>query len=106
MFLDNIPAFYYGTSPNKFFDYIAAGIPVVNNYPGWLADMIKQHQCGVVVPPEKPAALVNSLIELYNNPELCKQMGQASRRLAESQFSRELLANLFCQFIDQQISLL
>lgn len=36
MILDNIPAFHYGTSPNKFFDYIASGLPVVNNYPGWL----------------------------------------------------------------------
>jgi hypothetical protein len=23
--LANVPAFYYGTSPNKFFDYISAG---------------------------------------------------------------------------------
>lgn len=35
--LANVPAFYYGTSPNKFFDYIAAGLPVLNNYPGWLS---------------------------------------------------------------------
>ena len=35
--LRNIPAFYFGTSPNKFFDYISAGLPVLNNYPGWLA---------------------------------------------------------------------
>lgn len=34
MILDNVPAFYYGTSPNKFFDYIAGGLPVLNNYPG------------------------------------------------------------------------
>jgi hypothetical protein len=34
--LANVPAFYYGTSPNKFFDYIAAELPVLNNYPGWL----------------------------------------------------------------------
>ena len=34
--LANVPAFYYGTSPNKFFDYIAAGLPVLNNYPGRL----------------------------------------------------------------------
>ena len=31
MVLKNVPAFYYGTSPNKFFDYIASGLPVVNN---------------------------------------------------------------------------
>ena len=105
MFLDNIPAFYYGTSPNKFFDYISAGIPVINNYPGWLAEMIKHHQCGCAVPPGETDNLVNCLIELYNKPELCKQMGQASRQLAEDQFSRLFLANQFCEFIDQQVSL-
>ena len=36
MILKNIPAFYYGTSPNKFFDYISLGLPVLNNYPGWI----------------------------------------------------------------------
>ena len=46
MILKNLPAFYYGTSPNKFFDYIACGLPVLNNYPGWLADMIGEHGCG------------------------------------------------------------
>jgi hypothetical protein len=39
--LNNIPEFYYGTSPNKFFDYLASGLPVLNNYPGWIADLIK-----------------------------------------------------------------
>ena len=39
--LANVPAFYFGTSPNKFFDYISAGLPVLNNYPGWLAGMIE-----------------------------------------------------------------
>jgi glycosyltransferase involved in cell wall biosynthesis len=104
MFLDNIPAFYYGTSPNKFFDYISAGIPVINNYPGWLAEMITQNHCGVAVPPQDTQTLVNSLIELYNNPALCKQMGQSSRQLAQEKFSRSLLASQFCEFIDQQVT--
>jgi glycosyltransferase involved in cell wall biosynthesis len=105
MFLDNIPAFYYGTSPNKFFDYISAGIPVINNYPGWLAEMITENQCGVAIPPQDTPALVNSLINLYNNPARCKTMGESSRILAQSQFSRSQLAKQFCEFIDQQSSL-
>jgi glycosyltransferase involved in cell wall biosynthesis len=44
MILKNVPAFYYGTSPNKFFDYLAAGVPVLNNYPGWLADQIHRRR--------------------------------------------------------------
>ena len=34
MTLKDVPAFYYGTSPNKFFDYVSSGLPVLNNYPG------------------------------------------------------------------------
>jgi glycosyltransferase involved in cell wall biosynthesis len=102
MFLDNIPAFYYGTSPNKFFDYISAGIPVINNYPGWIAEMIKEAGCGVAVPANSPSTLVDSLIDLYNKPELCRQMGQSSRQLAQSQFSRSRLSQQFCEFIDQE----
>ena len=49
MILENIPAFYYGTSPNKFFDYISLGLPVLNNYPGWLVEMISENNCGIAV---------------------------------------------------------
>ena len=104
MFLDNIPAFYYGTSPNKFFDYISAGIPVVNNYPGWLAEMIEQNQCGVVVAPDNDNALVDALIHLANHPEECKKMGHSARMLAEKSFSRIILSTQFCDFIDHHLT--
>jgi glycosyltransferase involved in cell wall biosynthesis len=102
MFLDNIPAFYYGTSPNKFFDYISAGIPVINNYPGWLAGMITENQCGVAIPPKDTRALVDTLITLSREPSSCMKMGQSARMLAEKEFSREKLANQFCDFIEHQ----
>ena len=47
--LANVPAFYFGTSPNKFFDYLASGLPVLNNYPGWLAEMINEYECGYAI---------------------------------------------------------
>lgn len=100
MILDNVPAFYYGTSPNKFFDYISCGLPVLNNYPGWLADLISEHQCGIAVPPEDPEAFAEALIRLSDNPALRKQMGENSRRLAESQFSRRLLADRMVSFLE------
>lgn len=101
MLLANVPAFYYGTSPNKFFDYIATGLPVLNNYPGWLADMINEHNCGVAIPPEAPKAFTDGLIELYENPEKRKKMGVNARKLAEAKFDREELAKKLFNFINQ-----
>lgn len=101
MVLKNIPAFYYGTSPNKFFDYIASGLPVVNNYPGWLAGMIEENKCGVVVPPSDPVAFADALIELADNPEKRRLYGTNARSLAENSFSRDDLANRFVDFLER-----
>jgi len=102
MVLKNIPAFYYGTSPNKFFDYIAAGIPVLNNYPGWLADIVREHKCGIVVSPDDPEALASTLEQLACNVHECQIMSQNARKLAEEKFSRTLLAARFVSFLEKQ----
>lgn len=98
--LANIPAFYYGTSPNKFFDYITAGRPIINNYPGWLADMIKENECGVVVEPENPEAFADGLIFLADHPELREKYGKNSRALAEREFDRNKLGAQFVDFLE------
>ena len=97
--LANVPAFYYGTSPNKFFDYIAAGLPVINNYPGWLAELIRQHDCGFVVWPEDPVAFADALECASANRAALKAMGVRARELAETQFSREKLADSFVAWV-------
>jgi glycosyltransferase involved in cell wall biosynthesis len=101
--LANVPAFYYGTSPNKFFDYIASGLPVVNNYPGWLADMIDEHKCGVAIPPDDPVAFADALVKLRDDPAGRKKMGTNSRVLAEQSFSRDMLGEKFSEFLEQQL---
>ncbi len=100
MILANVPEFYYGTSPNKFFDYIASGLPVLNNYPGWLADMIKTNDCGLAVPPDDPEAFAKALIELADQPELRKVMGTNARALAEREFNRDHLGEQFVDFLE------
>lgn len=101
MILANIPAFYYGTSPNKFFDYIAAGLPVIVNHPGWLADLLLQHQCGKAVPPEDAMALANALITLADQRDQLIEMGKNARFLAETSFNRERLALEFVKVLEQ-----
>lgn len=101
MILANIPAFYYGTSPNKFFDYIASGLPVVNNYPGWLADMINEHHCGIAVEPEKPELFADALVKMAEHPELRKEYGENGRALAEREFARDLLGEKFVKFLEE-----
>jgi glycosyltransferase involved in cell wall biosynthesis len=101
MILANIPAFYFGTSPNKFFDYLASGLPVLVNYPGWVADIITNHNCGIAVPPEDASALAQALCRMASNPENLSIMGKNSRALAETIFNRSVLASDFCALIER-----
>ncbi|MFV3410578.1 glycosyltransferase family 4 protein [Bdellovibrio bacteriovorus] len=98
--LANVPAFYYGTSPNKFFDYISAGMPVLNNYPGWLADLIRDNNCGYAVAPDNVAAFANALEQAADNRPLLKQMGHNARQLAERQFDRAKLAEQWVDWVE------
>ncbi len=98
--LANVPAFYYGTSPNKFFDYIAAGLPVLNNYPGWLAQMITDNACGFAVPPDNAVALAEALERAADDRAALKAMGQRSRALAEEKFDRQALADNWMDWVE------
>jgi glycosyltransferase involved in cell wall biosynthesis len=100
MILANVPAFYYGTSPNKFFDYLSAGLPVLNNYPGWLADLIQTHRCGLAIAPGDPVAFADALCRLADNPPLCREFGQNARRLAETKFARAAMADKFVDWLE------
>ncbi|WP_454667674.1 glycosyltransferase family 4 protein [Acinetobacter calcoaceticus] len=97
--LANIPAFYYGTSPNKFFDYISAGLPVLNNYPGWLAELITKEQCGFAVPPENPKAFADALEQAADHREQLNQMGKNSQQVAKEQFNRSALSQKFSDWV-------
>ena len=79
-------------SPNKMFDSLAAGKPVLVNAGGWLAETIERNGCGRFVAPDCPAGLADTLMELSQNPALCAQMGRNARALAEREFDRNLLA--------------
>jgi Glycosyltransferase len=101
--LENIPAFYYGTSPNKFFDYISSGVPVLNNYPGWLADLITDNDCGFVVSPDNPVEFANTLEKAANNLPDLKRKGSNARELASKKFDRKMLASIWVKKLNRYI---
>ena len=96
--LTNVPAFYYGTSPNKFFDYISAGLPVLNNYPGWLADIIDRNGCGFTVPPDDPISFADALESAASDSDDLKIRSAKAKALAIREFDRK---NLIAQWVDQ-----
>ncbi|HUV62254.1 MAG TPA: glycosyltransferase family 4 protein [Sedimentisphaerales bacterium] len=90
-------------SPNKMFDALAAGKPVLINVPGWLSETIENNHCGRSLDPHRPQMLADVLEELAVDPELCREMGENSRALAEREFAREKLAGLVENVLSEAI---
>lgn len=80
-------------SPNKMFDALAAGKPVLINVPGWLGETIEKNKCGRCLDADRPQMLADALEELAADRELCRRMGKNARELAEREFDRVKLAN-------------
>ena len=80
-------------------DRIAAGLPVLNNYPGWLAEMIEDNKCGYSVTPENPKLFVDALEDAFNNKDQIESMGTNARALAERDFDRAHLASNWAEWV-------
>lgn len=82
----------YTCSPNKFFDSLAAGKPVLINTPGWLKELVELNKVGLAVKPGNAEDIAEKVKFLSKRPDLCREYGKNARKLAERQFSRDILA--------------
>lgn len=78
-------------SANKFFDALSSGTPVCINYEGWQADLIREHCVGLVLSAQ-PEEAVSPFLNFFDNPEEVEKSGMRARQLAETHFSRDILA--------------
>ena len=93
MVLRQSPLFAFGVSPNKLFDYFAAGLPVVCNVPGEVADMVRAAGAGQLAAPGSGAALATAIRRLAAcTPAERARMGASAREWVEREHGRPVLA--------------
>ena len=80
------------TYPNKVFDYMAAGRPVVLAIDGVIREVVETAGCGVFVQPGNPGALAEAIEALAADPGQSRRMGLAGRKTLEEHFSRDRTA--------------
>jgi glycosyltransferase involved in cell wall biosynthesis len=84
---------YKTTYPNKVFDYMASGKPVILAIDGVIRQVIENAGGGIPVPPGDPVALSKAILFLADSPELALQMGRQARIYIETHFDRVILAS-------------
>lgn len=68
--IENLSLSYYYALPNKMFEYIQAGIPVVSSSFPQMKEVIDKYKVGIYIDPENIEEIINVLNNLLNNNEL------------------------------------
>ena len=68
MVLAPVELFSYGVSPNKLFDYLGAGLPVLTNVPGLVSKIVTEAGAGLCVDPGDPVALADGMVAMVDAP--------------------------------------
>jgi len=88
----NLPVIHTA-SPNKMFEALSSGKPVITNMPGWMESLVKDHNTGIFVEPDNVSDFADKIIMLKTMPaEKRDEMGKNGRQLAEKSFSVDNLA--------------
>lgn len=90
-------------SPNKLFDSLSAGIPIIVNSSGWTKDLVEKNQCGAFVDPEKPEELAKKIMVWNKHPQLLIDMGKKARWLSEIKYDKSILCSKFVSIIEHYI---
>lgn len=91
-------------SPNKLFDSLSAGKPIIVNSNGWTKDLVENHNCGVYVNPESPKDFSEKIMKLKKSAETLKIMGLNSRNLAKSVYDKSILCEQFAKVVNSMMS--
>jgi len=67
---------HINAQPNKIFEYMSAGLPVIgSDFPLWRS-IIDGSSCGLLVDPMEPSAIAKAMTWILEHPEESEQMGR------------------------------
>lgn len=90
----------YTNSPNKLFDSLSAGKPIIVNSAGWTKAIAEDYHCGYYANPKHPQELADKILFLKSNPGIAAEMGMNSRKLAETVYDKSILCKQFVEVIE------
>lgn len=93
--------------PNKLFEYMSAGIPVVaSDFPLW-RQIIEGSGCGVLANPLDPKAVGEAIAYLLLNPDEAEEMGRRGREAVSSLYNwnkeAEKLLGLYKMYLNETV---
>jgi glycosyltransferase involved in cell wall biosynthesis len=89
--------------PSKMFEIMAMGRPIIGSVRGEAADILRRSKAALVVEPEDSESIALAILQIYNNPKKAVTMGKSARQFVVSNYSRDYLASLYLQEINEAV---
>ncbi|MBL4754603.1 MAG: glycosyltransferase family 4 protein [Flavobacteriales bacterium] len=71
---------HINAQPNKMFEYMSAGLPVIgSDFPLW-REIIEGNQCGLCIDPTDPQAIADAIQYITTHPDEALNMGRNGRK--------------------------
>ncbi len=90
-------------SPNKLFDSLSAGKPIIVNSAGWTKDLVEKDDCGFYVNPDNPMDFVEKLIIYKEDKDSLKRWGENARRLSLEVFDKDILSAKVADVLEKYV---
>lgn len=89
------------SEPNKFFEVMSAGLPLVaSDFPVW-KNLIEQFECGIAVDPNDPAAIAAAIEYMFRNPVEAEDMGRRGRDAILNGYNWSVDSNILVDLYDR-----
>lgn len=88
-------------SPNKLFDSLSAGKPIVVNSAGWTKELVEKENCGFYVDPDSPKDFVGKIKKYKDNEKILKEWAKNSRWLSENIYDKSILSSQVVEVLER-----
>lgn len=91
------------SSPNKMFDSLAAGKPIIQNTGGWIFDLVKKYKCGINVIPNSPKSMSVAITKFVNDKEFLECSSINCKKISNGKFNIDDLAQLYFKYLTKLV---
>jgi glycosyltransferase involved in cell wall biosynthesis len=88
-------------SPNKLFEAMMCGKPIIVSDSSAMATIVRQNNCGIVVPYGDINVIKQVILSLKNDPDFCKKLGINGRKAYEQKYSWNIMEKRLLKGYDE-----